>query len=67
MIRERTDEGARLIQSLSDEQLDLPTRSPRAKGERLAETIERVLIGRYDAHRADIAGKVAGRETTDGG
>ena len=67
MIRERTDEGVRLIGSLIDEQLDLPTRPPRAKGERLAETIERVLIGHYDAHRMDIAGKVTGKGSTDGG
>ncbi|HTI28900.1 MAG TPA: DinB family protein [Methylomirabilota bacterium] len=64
MIRDRTDEGARLIRSLSDEQLDLPTRPPRANGQRLAETIERVLIGHYDAHRMEIERKYAGKETT---
>lgn len=60
MIRERTDEGARLIRGLSDEQLDLPMRPPRANGQRLAETIERVLIGHYDVHRADIERKLIG-------
>ena len=60
MIRERTDEGARLIQSLSDEQLDLPTRPPRARGQRLAETIEQVLIAHHDGHRGDIERKLAG-------
>ena len=58
-IRRRTDEGAQLIRGLSDAQLDLETRPPRARGERLAQTIERVLIGHYDAHRAGIEGKLA--------
>ena len=58
MIRERTDEGARLIRGLSHEQLELPSRPPRANGQRLAETIERVLIAHYDAHRADIERKL---------
>ncbi len=60
MIRARTDEGARLLGSLSDGQLDLPTRPPRANGQRLAETIERVLIGHYDVHRLDIERKFTG-------
>jgi uncharacterized damage-inducible protein DinB len=59
MIRERTDKGVHLIGGLSDEQLDLPTRPPRAGGQRLAETIERVLIGPYDVHRAGIEAKVS--------
>jgi len=67
MIRDRTDEAARLIRSLSHEQLDLPTRPPRANGQLLAETIERVLIGHYDAHRMEIERKCQGREATGGG
>ena len=45
LIRQRTVEGAVLISSLSDEQLALPTRPPRARAHVLADTIERVLIG----------------------
>jgi hypothetical protein len=58
LIRQRTEEGAALISSLSDEQLDLPTRPPRARGQALADTIELVLIGHYDVHRRDIERKL---------
>jgi uncharacterized damage-inducible protein DinB len=58
LIRERTQEGATLIASLTDEQLAMPTRPPRARDQRLAETIESVLIGHYDAHRRDIERKL---------
>jgi DinB superfamily len=57
LLRQRTEDGARLLRELSDEQLDLPTRPPRARAQVLAVTIERVLIGHYDAHRADIEAK----------
>jgi uncharacterized damage-inducible protein DinB len=58
LIRERTQEGAALISSLSDEQLALPTRPPRARGQALADTIALVLIGHYDTHRRDIGRKL---------
>ena len=58
LIRQRTDEGARLLADLTDEQLSLPTRPPRAGAELLVGTIERVLIGHYDAHGADIEAKL---------
>ncbi len=54
----RTLEGAGLIASLTDDQLTLPTRPPRAQGEALAGTIERVLIRHYDAHRREIERKL---------
>lgn len=60
LIRRRTEEGAALIASLSEDQLDLPTRPPRARAEVLADTIPRVLIGHYDAHRRDIERKLRG-------
>ena len=56
-LRRRTDEGAELILGLTDEQLNLPTRPPRARSQALAETIELVLIGHYGAHRGDIEAK----------
>ena len=59
LIRDRTDEGLRLIRSLTDDQLDLLTRPPRARNQRLAETIEAVLIGHYEGHRRDIELKIA--------
>jgi uncharacterized damage-inducible protein DinB len=58
LLNERTREGVRLLLDLTDEQLELATRPQRARGERLAETIERVLIGHYDAHRLDIEAKL---------
>jgi uncharacterized damage-inducible protein DinB len=65
LLHQRTDEGVRLLLDLTDEQLDLPTRPPRARSQALAETIERVLIGHYDGHRQDIETKLRGlNETT---
>jgi DinB superfamily len=58
LLRRRTEEGASLILDLTHEQLDLPTRPPRARGQLLGETIERVLIGHYDTHRAEIEAKL---------
>lgn len=57
-LRRRSDEGIELILGLADEQLGLPTRPPRARGQVLAETIELVLIGHYDGHRDQIEAKV---------
>lgn len=59
LIRERADAGARLLTGLTDEQLDRPTRPARARDQRLAETIELVLIGHYDVHRHEIEAKFA--------
>jgi uncharacterized damage-inducible protein DinB len=58
LIRARAEDGARLLLDLTDPQLDLPTRPPRAKGQALTETIERVLIGHYDVHRREIEAKL---------
>ena len=60
VLLQRTDEGLRLLRDLTDDQLDLETRPPRANGQMLAETIELVLIGHYDGHRADIEAKLRG-------
>lgn len=59
LIRERTDEGLSLLRGLTEAQLDMPTKPPRARNQRLAETIERVLIGHYDLHRREIEMKLA--------
>ena len=61
LLRSRTEAGIELILGLTDEQLNLPTRPPRARSQALAETIELVLIGHYDAHRGDIEAKRAAR------
>ena len=41
--------------------LALPTRPPRAKPQVLADTIDRVLIGHFDTHRAAIEEKLRHR------
>jgi hypothetical protein len=46
-----------LIRSLTDAQLELATAPPRARGDAPAATIERVLIGHCDTHRAGIMAK----------
>jgi uncharacterized damage-inducible protein DinB len=61
LIRRRAEEGEQLLLTLSDDQLDLPTRPPRAQGERLLTTIERVLVGHVDVHRAAIEAKLGPR------
>jgi hypothetical protein len=60
LLRGRTDEGVRLILGLTDRELDLPTRPPRAHRERLATTIERVMVGHHEVHRASIEIKILG-------
>jgi len=57
LLRQRTEEGIDLIFGLTDEQLDLPTRPPRGRGQVLADTIEQVLIDHHDGHRGDIESK----------
>jgi uncharacterized damage-inducible protein DinB len=59
LIQRQTDTSARLILTLSDEHLQLPTRPARSHAESLAATIERVLIGHYDVHRAEIETKIS--------
>ena len=60
LLLDRANEGAALVRALSEEQLDLPTRPPRAGDERLAATIERVLIGHYRVHLDAIATHLRG-------
>jgi len=58
LLRQRTEEGANLVGGLSDEQLDLLPRPPRARLRTLAQMIESVLIGHYDTHRKAIESKL---------
>jgi len=58
LIRERVEDGARLLLDLTDAQLSLPTRPPRANAQVLADTIDRVLIGHFDTHRVAIEEKL---------
>jgi uncharacterized damage-inducible protein DinB len=62
LISQRTEEGVRLLRGLTEEQLDRETRPPRARGQRLAETIALVLIGHYHGHRAEIEAKLSALE-----
>ena len=57
LLRARSDASAALIRSLTDAKLSLATKPPRSCGETLAATIERVMIGHYDTHRAAIKAK----------
>ena len=62
LILDRANDGATLVRAVTNEQLDLPTRPPRARDQPLAETIERVLIGHYRSHRDSIAAKLRDSE-----
>ena len=57
----RLEEGVRLLLDLTDAQLALPTRPPRANAQVLAVAIELVLIGHFDTHRAAIEAKLRAR------
>jgi uncharacterized damage-inducible protein DinB len=58
LVRQRTSDGVRLLLDLTDAQLDLPTRPPRAREPSLAETIEAVMIDHCRGHRSDIEAKL---------
>jgi hypothetical protein len=58
LLRQRTECGVQLLQDLTEAQLDLPPRPPRARPRTLAEFIERVLIGHYHVHRREIESKL---------
>jgi hypothetical protein len=58
LLRERTDAALMLIAGLSDDQLDLPVRPPRARSPTLEQMIEQVLIGHYHTHRREIEAKL---------
>ena len=58
LIRRRAEEGARLLLDLTDEQLELPTRPPRANAQMLSRAIEEILIDHVDFHRAEIEAKL---------
>jgi hypothetical protein len=58
VIQRTLDEAATLLRRLTDRQLQLPTKPPRAGGQTLGQTIERVMIGHVDLHRAEIESKL---------
>jgi len=58
LIRQRGEDGVQLLLDLTDAQLALPTRPPRANAQVLADTIDLVLIGHFDTHRAAIEAKL---------
>ena len=60
LIRQRVEDGVQLLVDLTDAQLALPTRPPRANAQILADTIEHVLIGHFDTHRVAIEAKLRG-------
>ena len=60
MIRQRVEDGVRLLLTLTDAQLALLTRPPQANALFLADTIDLVLIGHFDTHREGIVAKLRG-------
>jgi hypothetical protein len=61
LLRQQANEIVTLIAGVTDEQLDLPARPPRARSPTLAQMIERVLVGHYDVHRTEIEAKLRTR------
>jgi hypothetical protein len=66
LLRQRTAESASLIHGLTDEQLELPAKPPKARPRTLAQMIEGQLIGHYRAHHADIESKLRARSRSRG-
>jgi hypothetical protein len=58
LLRARTDEGIALVGGLSDAQLDVPVRPPRAHLATVEQLIEAMLIGHYEGHRREIEAKL---------
>jgi hypothetical protein len=58
LLRQRSEEGVSLIGGLSDEQLNLPVRPPRARSALLGQLIETTLIGHFETHRREIEAKL---------
>jgi hypothetical protein len=59
LVRHRLADAAQLVRSLSDAQLDQPTKPPRASAPTVATAIELILIQHIDTHRASIEAKLA--------
>ena len=58
LIRQHAGDGERLLLALTDEQLGLATRPPRATAKVLVEAIEQILIRHVDSHREEIEAKL---------
>jgi hypothetical protein len=61
LLRARVEDGARLIEGLTDAQLDLPARPPRQPPRTVADMVARPLTGHFETHRLEIQSKL-GRE-----
>jgi hypothetical protein len=59
LVRGTLGEAATLIRGLTDEQLDLVTKPPKAGEPPLATTIERLMIGHVEQHHREIDAKLA--------
>jgi hypothetical protein len=57
-VRETLDEAATLIRGLTDAQLDLTTKPPKAGAPTLARTIQGLMIDHVDHHRREIETKL---------
>ena len=57
-LRQRADALIAVVESLSEDRLELPTKPPRAGSPSLATTIGRLAIGHLDVHRIAITAKL---------
>jgi uncharacterized damage-inducible protein DinB len=60
-LRATLDEAASLVRGLTEAQLDLTTRPPKARAPSLAETIQGLMIDHVDHHRREIEVKLVAR------
>ena len=58
LVRGTLDEAATLVRGLTDAQLDLPTKPPKAGAPSLAQTIESMMINHVEHHRREIEAKL---------
>jgi uncharacterized damage-inducible protein DinB len=57
-VRATLDEAASVVRGLTDAQLDLVTKPPKARAPSLAETIQGLMIDHVDHHRREIEAKL---------
>ena len=61
LVRATLDEAATLVRGLTDAQLDLITKPPKARSPTLAETIQGLMIDHVEHHRREIETKLRRR------
>jgi hypothetical protein len=63
-IRQERDTAIAVIAPLTDPELELPSNPPRGRDDRVAELIERIVIGHLETHHAALTRRLRRRSET---